>query len=283
MLPKQSNGVALGALFDPDPIPIEKEIVQKELPVMEIFGPTIQGEGTLIGMPTYFLRLGGCGHRCTWCDTMFAVDPKQVKANRTMMDGSHIIAELQQLGIKEGDMLTLSGGDPCIHENLRQVIIPLQEMGVMVVVETQGAIWQDWLRDLDMVTLSPKGPSSGMLQKIGDLQMILSNLIDDNTEVTLKVVVDASTPETLKKDLQFANDTFQLAAYAPHVACTIQVCTNIHLPPEEKQQTILRDYRNVISMIFDMRRSGEGEHLYGATAILPQLHTLLWPDIEKGK
>ena len=33
--------------------------------VSEIFGPTIQGEGVLIGLPTVFVRTGGCDYRCS--------------------------------------------------------------------------------------------------------------------------------------------------------------------------------------------------------------------------
>ncbi|TIT89813.1 MAG: 7-carboxy-7-deazaguanine synthase QueE, partial [Mesorhizobium sp.] len=34
--------------------------------VSEIFGPTVQGEGVLIGLPTVFIRTGGCDYRCSW-------------------------------------------------------------------------------------------------------------------------------------------------------------------------------------------------------------------------
>ena len=44
------------------------------LRVVEIFGPTIQGEGALIGEPTVFVRTGGCDYRCSWCDSLHAVD-----------------------------------------------------------------------------------------------------------------------------------------------------------------------------------------------------------------
>lgn len=37
--------------------------------ISEIFGPTIQGEGALIGEPTVFVRTGGCDYRCSWCDS----------------------------------------------------------------------------------------------------------------------------------------------------------------------------------------------------------------------
>ena len=41
----------------------------RTIAISEIFGPTIQGEGALIGKPTVFVRTGGCDYRCSWCDT----------------------------------------------------------------------------------------------------------------------------------------------------------------------------------------------------------------------
>jgi len=51
-----------------------------EIRISEIFGPTIQGEGPLIGTPTVFVRTAGCDYRCTWCDTLYAVLPDIVRA-----------------------------------------------------------------------------------------------------------------------------------------------------------------------------------------------------------
>ena len=51
----------------------------KKVRVSEIFGPTVQGEGPLIGKPTVFVRTGGCDYRCNWCDTLYAVLPKHSK------------------------------------------------------------------------------------------------------------------------------------------------------------------------------------------------------------
>lgn len=39
----------------------------KSILISEIFGPTIQGEGSLIGRATVFVRTGGCDFRCNWC------------------------------------------------------------------------------------------------------------------------------------------------------------------------------------------------------------------------
>jgi len=46
--------------------------------ISEIFGPTIQGEGPLIGRPTVFVRTAGCDYRCARCDTLYAVLPEYI-------------------------------------------------------------------------------------------------------------------------------------------------------------------------------------------------------------
>lgn len=38
-----------------------------KISISEIFGPTIQGEGSLVGRPTVFVRTGGCDYMCSWC------------------------------------------------------------------------------------------------------------------------------------------------------------------------------------------------------------------------
>jgi 7-carboxy-7-deazaguanine synthase len=58
--------------------------------ISEIFGPTIQGEGSLVGRPTVFVRTGGCDYRCDWCDTLYAVLP-QHKADWVPHSASQIL------------------------------------------------------------------------------------------------------------------------------------------------------------------------------------------------
>lgn len=126
-------------------------------PVVELFGPTIQGEGPAQGERCWFLRLGGCDYRCTWCDSMMAVDPEQVRA-APRREPDEIAMALYAEGLREGGLLILSGGNPALHHlhELLDVLPP----GVRVHVETQGTRFRDWLNRCELVVVSPKPPSA---------------------------------------------------------------------------------------------------------------------------
>jgi len=137
-------------------------------PVIEIFGPTIQGEGAEAGLPSHFVRLGGCDYRCVWCDTMYAVDPGIVRASAQHLNTEQIAETLDHLA-GAPRWVTISGGNPALHR-LEALVARLRTDGYLVAVETQGSIWRDWLAGVDRLTVSPKPPSSGMVSDAHDTQ-----------------------------------------------------------------------------------------------------------------
>ena len=66
-----------------------------KLPVLEIFGPTFQGEGRAIGQKTMFVRTAGCDYHCDWCDSAFTWDGSE---KPTRMTADEVIAALDKLG-----------------------------------------------------------------------------------------------------------------------------------------------------------------------------------------
>ncbi len=132
----------------------------RTFPVIEIFGPTIQGEGAEAGLPTHFVRFGGCDYRCSWCDTMYAVDPETVRATAERLATEDIVARVRALG-PGPRWVTLSGGNPGL-QRADELVHALHDAGFLVAAETQGSVWRPWLAGLDRLTISPKPPSSGM-------------------------------------------------------------------------------------------------------------------------
>lgn len=130
-----------------------------QLRIAEIFGPTIQGEGALIGEPTVFVRTGGCDYRCAWCDSLHAVDPA-FRHTWAAMTTDAVWAEITRLSKGKPLTVSLSGGNPAI-QNFTRLITQGHAEGYRFACETQGSISKPWFADLDTLVLSPKPPSSG--------------------------------------------------------------------------------------------------------------------------
>ncbi|WP_323786498.1 7-carboxy-7-deazaguanine synthase QueE [Thalassovita sp.] len=129
-----------------------------QLRIAEIFGPTIQGEGALIGEPTVFVRTGGCDYRCAWCDSLHAVDTAH-RHTWVAMSTDAVWTEVQRLSKGNPLTVSLSGGNPAIQD-FTQLIALGHAQGYRFACETQGSIAKSWFGDLDTLVLSPKPPSS---------------------------------------------------------------------------------------------------------------------------
>ena len=80
------------------------------LRIAEIFGPTIQGEGAVIGQPTVFVRAGGCDYRCDWCDSLHAVD-SAYRHTWAKMSPQEVMDEVERLS--GGVPLTVACSSSC--------------------------------------------------------------------------------------------------------------------------------------------------------------------------
>lgn len=154
----------------------------KTFPVVELFGPVLQGEGRMIGTPTLFARFGYCDYRCSWCDTLYAVLPEEVQRTATQMTAGEIRQRLHALD-PTVPWVTLSGGNPAMHD-LSELVDLLHADRRKIAVETQGTVFREWLRACDVVTVSPKPPSSTMDTNFAQLDRFASL-----PNANLKVVV----------------------------------------------------------------------------------------------
>ncbi|TKI54014.1 7-carboxy-7-deazaguanine synthase QueE [Brevibacillus antibioticus] len=159
------------------------------IPVLEIFGPTIQGEGMVIGQKTMFVRTAGCDYRCNWCDSAFTWDGS-ARDEIQQMSPEAIWEELTRLGGDRFSHVTISGGNPALLAGIGDLIALLKEHGIRTAIETQGSKWQAWLPLIDDITISPKPPSSGMETDFQTLDRIVHELLEQkHPGLSLKVVV----------------------------------------------------------------------------------------------
>jgi 7-carboxy-7-deazaguanine synthase len=159
-----------------------------KFPVIEIFGPTVQGEGMVIGQKTMFVRTAGCDYSCVWCDSAFTWDGSGKKETR-LLTAEEIVEELHSAGGNTFSHVTISGGNPALLPHLEELIELLHARGIQVALETQGSKWQDWFLLIDELTLSPKPPSSTMKTDWSVLDSIVDKLASNERDFSLKVVV----------------------------------------------------------------------------------------------
>lgn len=254
---------------------------EKKIPLVEQFGPTIQGEGAVIGQQTYFLRFGLCDYKCTMCDSMNAVDPRQVKANAQFLTQEEILEGFMAFW-KEGTTrwITLSGGNPCIHD-LSFLVASLKEEGFKIAVETQGTFAPGWLAHCDIVTCSPKGPGMGEKTDIVVLDTYLSEAyMKWSWGTNIKVVIFD------QRDLEFAkqlyerytryNFPFYLSLGNPYPPGMDVGKENMpHFNHQVHMATLISRYK----MLFEDIQS---DPILSQMRFLPQWHTFLWGN-SKGK
>ena len=100
----------------------------EELRIAEIF-PPLQGESTLVGLPTTFVRLTACDLRCNYCDAAHAF------VGGTVMTVAAVVAEVGRLAIPR---VCLTGGEPLLQAALPALAERLLDGGCAVSCETHG-------------------------------------------------------------------------------------------------------------------------------------------------
>lgn len=108
------------------------------LAVSELFGPTIQGEGPLVGHSATFLRLMGCNLACRWCDTPYTWDGARfdLKAQTRRMLVEDLAADIEARG---DHLLVVSGGEPMLQQERLWQLLDLLP-GRRVQIETAGTV-----------------------------------------------------------------------------------------------------------------------------------------------
>ncbi|MEM4658157.1 MAG: radical SAM protein [Candidatus Methanosuratincola sp.] len=104
---------------------------EEKLRISEIFY-SIQGEGLDSGLPTVFVRLYGCDLRCSWCDTMYAVEG----GDFTLISVGEIVKKALWFDCKRA---CITGGEPLLQwKGVEQLTKELLDTGFRVVLETAG-------------------------------------------------------------------------------------------------------------------------------------------------
>ncbi|MGA2270058.1 MAG: 7-carboxy-7-deazaguanine synthase QueE [Bryobacteraceae bacterium] len=108
---------------------------------------SIQGEGSLVGVPSVFIRASGCNLRCAWCDTPYT-SWRPEGADLTL---GQILDEVKAHPARH---VVVTGGEPMIAPEIVPLTERLRELGLHITIETAGTVFQPVACDL--MSISPK-------------------------------------------------------------------------------------------------------------------------------
>ena len=222
--------------------------------VMEVYR-SVQGEGTLMGVPTTFVRFFACNLRCVWCDTRYSWS---VREGGTWQNIS--VTELYaQIAALEARHVVLTGGEPMLQRELPQLAQRLKADQFHLTVETNSTLFKPELVDLiDLWSLSPKlgGAATGALR----LEPLRQFMRLPAEQQQWKFVITGE------------DDLYQLHAFLS----THQDFAERRLPviwqPEGRWAE--QDYATALEWLADHAQRPEWRPFY--VRVLPQLHILIW-------
>jgi 7-carboxy-7-deazaguanine synthase len=131
------------------------KISKNFLNIIEVFA-SVQGETSLVGLPTTFIRLAACNLRCTWCDTPYSFSRGEPWELET------IIQKVEQLGCP---YVCITGGEPLLQTNVYPLMAQLCNRRFFLTLETGGSLSVEKVDPRVSVILDIKCPGSGMSAK----------------------------------------------------------------------------------------------------------------------
>ena len=151
---------------------------------------SLQGEGSLVGVPSFFIRTTGCNLRCSWCDTPYTSwQPEGVE-----MGLDRILDEVRAHPARH---VVVTGGEPMIAPEIVALTERLRQAGMHVTVETAGTVFQPVACDLMSISpklrnSTPEGPFAVQHQRVRIQTPVLVQLIT-RYDYQLKFVIETPT------------------------------------------------------------------------------------------
>ena len=137
-----------------------------KFPVLEMF-VSIQGEGRFVGVPSLFVRLGGCNLRCVFgnsrCDTPYS----SFELDKPICDNVESAIEMALSLLEKHPNVghvVITGGEPMIHREALRLFLNSKVGDYHITIETNGSLlamfpWEDpegFIVGVDLWSVSPK-------------------------------------------------------------------------------------------------------------------------------
>ena len=207
--------------------------------ISEIFF-SLQGEGLEIGLPTVFVRLFACDLRCSWCDTMYAVEGRDFRDCSL----SEVLNEIEKHECKR---VCITGGEPLIQiEEVEELANHLIQNNYTILLETSGhkmpppILWTE----NSTISMDCKCPSSTMQDRM-DFSLFNKLRPKDQLKFVIQDEVDYK--------------------YATEILNRYNIKANVIFQPTDRSELGWITKKVIEDKLDNIR-------------VLPQLHKIIWGD-----
>lgn len=233
------------------------------LEINEIFGPTIQGEGKLVGTPSIFIRFGKCNFSCVGfgveyetpsgikkcaCDSYYAVD-KEFKDTWTKYKSyEEIVNEVNKLiSIHPYNYkidIVITGGEPLLYwnkEEFQKLLKHYIENGHKVTIETNASLNLEFKEEYQKKLLfSMSVKLSNSLEPINKRinKETLRKILTNTNESYLKFVIGKDFLNDAKNEIT-------------HILEDIPKCEVYLMPLGDTAEEINKNCEEVINMAIE--------------------------------
>lgn len=157
---------------------------------------SIQGEGPFAGRPAVFVRLTGCGFRCSFCDAYFdegdilTFSQIRNRVEACILDHYKSEKNIPQ-NFETNLILVITGGEPFLQKNLGSFIEYMHNYFGLVQIESNGSIYRE-IPDYTKLVVSPKvnekikkyiGINNSLLPRVDYLKFVVSKTMEGYTDV----------------------------------------------------------------------------------------------------
>ena len=221
--------------------------------ITEIFS-SLQGEGTLVGVPSVFVRTSGCNLRCTWCDTPYTswrpegeeLSVNEIAGRVVDLHASHVV---------------ITGGEPMIAPEIISLTRTLRDAGLHITIETAGTIYA--CVECDLMSISPKLSNSTPRERDGGRWAAQHDRLRYQPEVLQRLITEYAYQ--LKFVVASPTDLDEITAIRDELEVP---SSKIVLMPEGTDREVLREKGLWLAEICKT-------HSYRYS---PRLHVDLWGD-----
>lgn len=147
---------------------------------------SLQGEGSLVGVPSFFIRTSGCNLRCAWCDTPYTSWTPE--GEEMTLDA--ILDEARRHPAKH---VVVTGGEPMIAPEIVDLTKRLREAEMHITIETAGTVFKAVACDLMSISpklsnSTPEGPWAVQHERLRTQPDVLAKLME-KYDYQLKFVI----------------------------------------------------------------------------------------------